>query len=238
MVPLYEMLLTPKRGGRPGLPLRPGYIVLHWTANRNAGANAVANRHYFDRNPNLKVGAHYIVDDHQIVRCVPENEVAYHGGGERYTPLAVKLFGGSPNGQTVGIEMCVNADGDFKKTYRNLVELTADIMGRHGWGADVLLRHYDITGKDCPRFWVHDATAREFGFASAKMAWEQFKADATQQMGVKPIGDWENMWATEGIKYVTGKGLMSLNSEGQFEPDKAVTRAMLATVLHRLAQKA
>jgi N-acetylmuramoyl-L-alanine amidase CwlA len=62
-----------------------------------------------------------IVDDHSIIFCVPELEMAYHVGAKTYQTRAVQLLSKYPNDCTIGIEMCVNADGDFKATYKNTV---------------------------------------------------------------------------------------------------------------------
>ena len=108
-------LLTKNPYSRPGKPLsKVKGIVVHWTANEGKGANAKRNRDYFE---SLKSGgkgyasAHYIVDDKEIILCVPENEMAYHVGAETYR---TSRFGSYPNATTIGVEMCVNADGDFK----------------------------------------------------------------------------------------------------------------------------
>ena len=232
MAPLYEMLLTPGRSGRPGLPNRPVAVILHWTANLNLAANAVANRRYFENNPKLKAGAHYVVDDHQIVRCVPELEVAYHAGGTTYTEFARKTFGSALHASTIGIEMCVNSDGDFGATYRHTVELTADIVRRRKIPQEMILRHHDITGKDCPKYWVMDDAAKQFGFDSAATGWSKFKADV---MGAMSIADWEQHWAASAIKWAIDRGLMSADKAGFFYPDRPLTRGELATVLQRFA---
>jgi N-acetylmuramoyl-L-alanine amidase len=188
-----EMLLTNKRAA-PGVRITPKGLVIHWTANEGKGADAAANRQYFNR-PTTQASAHYIVDDTQIVRCIPENEMAYHVGARTYTPKAVAVLGSYPNNATLGIEMCVNADGDFRKTYRRTVELAADVLKRHGWGVDRLWRHYDITGKNCPAFFVSDEKARQYLGMSAAQAWAKFKDDVqktvvTEQphLEQKPVG--------------------------------------------------
>lgn len=65
-----EALLTNK-SARPGKSIVPKGVVIHWTANPKAGADAMANRHYFNK-PTTVASAHFIVDDKQIVRCLPE----------------------------------------------------------------------------------------------------------------------------------------------------------------------
>ncbi|WP_025844762.1 N-acetylmuramoyl-L-alanine amidase [Brevibacillus agri] len=170
-----EMLITNKTA-RPGIQITPKALVVHWTANEKKGADAVANRNYFNK-PTTEASAHYIVDDRQIVRCLPEKEMGYHVGAKSYKPEAVAMLSRYPNDCTIGIEMCVNADGSFAKTYQQTVQLAADILKRYGWGVDKLWRHYDITGKNCPAFFVDDRTAQAFLGQTAQAAWDRFKQD-------------------------------------------------------------
>lgn len=178
VVPIRQIFLTKGRGGRPGKLIAPKALVIHWTGNPDKGANAKRNRDYFENHPKAKVSAHYVVDDTEIVQCIPEDEMAYHVGSKRgYMPGVIERLSRNPNDCTIGIEICVNQDGNFSRALRNAVELAADICRRYGWGKDRLWRHYDITGKNCPAFFVNDKTAWAYGFGSAHQAWERFKAD-------------------------------------------------------------
>jgi len=179
-----DMLLTNKNS-RPGTKITARGLVIHWTANKRAGANAVANRNYFN-NPTTVASAHYIVDDKQIVRCLPENEMGYHVGAKSYKPDALQKLSSYPNNCTIGIEMCVNADGNFQTTYQNTVELTADILKRYGWGVDQLWRHFDVTGKNCPAYFVSDDYARQFTGLTAAQAWAKFKDDVQRLLTENP----------------------------------------------------
>ncbi|MFI8716187.1 glucosaminidase domain-containing protein [Brevibacillus brevis] len=175
-----DMYLTNKNA-RPGTRITPRGLVIHWTANEGKGANAEANRNYFNK-PTTIPSAHYCVDDKQIVRCLPENEMGYHVGAKSYNPDPLKRLSSYPNDCTIGIEMCVNSDGDFKLMYQNTLELTADILKRYGWGVDHLWRHFDITGKNCPAYFVSNDFARRFTGLTADQAWAKFKDDVQRTM--------------------------------------------------------
>lgn len=160
-----QMYLTPNAYSRPGTKMsKVKGIVIHYVGN--AGSSAEANRNYFE---NLKSGlkmsngeyryasSHYIVGlKGEVIECVPEIEVAYHAS--------------SANKDHIGIEVChPNADGKFSQvTYKSLIELIIDICKKHRLSPlrDVI-RHYDVTGKDCPRYYVQNPSA-----------WEQLKKDA------------------------------------------------------------
>ncbi len=170
-----ELLLTNKTA-RPGTKITPKALVIHWTANESKGADAIANRNYFN-NPTTEASAHYIVDDKQIIRCLPETEMGYHVGAKMYKQDALTKLSSYPNNCTIGIEMCVNAGADFKAMYQRTVELAADILKRYGWNTTNLWRHYDITGKTCPAFFVSDDKAAKYLNLSAAQAWQQFIND-------------------------------------------------------------
>jgi len=165
-----EMLLT--NHNRPGKKIiKLKGIVIHWTANTRKGANAVANRNYFNNTKN-SVSAHYIVDDKNIIRCIPDDEFAYHVGAKKYAAAGLKIKEGnySPNYFLLGIEMCVNSDGDWKKTYNNTVELAAYLLKNYKLNTDNMYRHYDITGKDCPKMMLDSKE------------WKAFKGKVAKQM--------------------------------------------------------
>jgi peptidoglycan hydrolase-like protein with peptidoglycan-binding domain len=144
---------------------------MHWTANEGKGADAVANRNYFN-STNRGASAHYIVDDHQIIQCIPDDEVAWHVGASKYRTIGEmvreKPFG--PNYFLIGIEMCVNRDGDWSKTYRNSIELVAYLLKKYNLTINNIYRHFDITGKDCPKMMIEESD------------WTTFKNDVLKVM--------------------------------------------------------
>lgn len=154
MIQPKDMLLT--NHNRPGKKIiKLKGIVIHWTANTNKGANALANRNYFNTTDRA-ASAHYIVDDKTIIRCIPDDEIAYHVGATNYTAIgeSIRVNPYSPNYYLIGIEMCVNSDGDWDKTYKNTIELVAALLKKYNLKIDDVYRHYDITGKDCPRMMI------------------------------------------------------------------------------------
>jgi N-acetylmuramoyl-L-alanine amidase len=185
MLPITDMFLD--NYNRPKRPLTDlKAVIIHWTANTALRANAVANRNYFNTKPyiylrdqygNLKydsngnkiivyASAHYIVDDKNIIKCIPDNEVGYHVGANTYKPLVYNVigvpYGTSPNNYTIGIEICVNADSDFPVTRQNTIELTSSLLKKHKLTTKNVFRHFDITGKECPKMMVEDTIWNQF----------------------------------------------------------------------------
>lgn len=152
-----EMLLTPNEFSRPQLELKEvNAVVIHYVAN--PGTSAKDNRNYFE---GLKdsgatyASSNFIVGlEGEIIQCVPLDEVAYCSNNR--------------NEDSISIECChPDESGKFNdNTYQSLVHLTAWLCGRYNLTADKIIRHYDITGKNCPKYYVEN-----------EGAWTQFRLD-------------------------------------------------------------
>lgn len=158
--PEYDVqLLDVNEYSRPGIPLeKVRGIVVHYTAN--PGTSAQNNRDYFQGlslSGENSVSSHFVVGiEGEIIQCVPCNEVAYASNDR--------------NSDTISIECChTDESGKFSdSTYKTLVHLTAWLMGRYDLKIDDVIRHYDVTGKNCPKYFVEYPSA-----------WEQFKKDVS-----------------------------------------------------------
>ncbi|MBL7575357.1 Flagellum-specific peptidoglycan hydrolase FlgJ [Peptoniphilus asaccharolyticus DSM 20463] len=143
------------------------YLVIHDTGNSNKGAGALAHRNYVENNTR-GASAHYFVDDKVIVQYVGDSLSAgsVGDGKGKY---------GITNANSLSIEMCINSDADYAKTYKNTVELTKNLMRKFNIPLDRVVRHYDASRKNCP------------GHMSKNnwKAWWQFKEDIQ-----KPI-EWQ-----------------------------------------------
>ncbi len=115
-VELIPCLIPAGRNNRPGLPLVPRYITIHETANTAVGAHAEMHCRYIRGNEAASRPAswHVTVDDHSAYQHIPTNEVAWHAGDGS---------NGTGNRQSLAIELCVNADGDWERTMRNAASI-------------------------------------------------------------------------------------------------------------------
>lgn len=118
------------------------YLVIHDTGNANKGAGALAHRNYVENNAR-GASAHYFVDDKVIVQFVGDSSSAgsVGDGKGKY---------GITNANSLSIEMCINSDADYAKTYKNTVELTKNLMKKFNIPIDRVVRHYDASRKSCP----------------------------------------------------------------------------------------
>lgn len=125
-------------GRRPCVNMAPKYITIHNTGNPNSTAK---NERTWLTNPDNPRSAsfHYVIDAINVVECIPPNETANHAGDGR----------GDGNMRSVGVEICES--GDYAQTLRNAAAFVASLLYERGWGIDRLRRHYDWSGKICPR---------------------------------------------------------------------------------------
>jgi N-acetylmuramoyl-L-alanine amidase len=166
-----ENFLTLGGKNRPGSHLVDvRSVVLHWLAAPNQ--RPINTRAWFEQGAVFGSTQYIIGTAGDIMRVMPENEVAWHVGttqndpasGRRYTDEARRLFteavcnAGRPNFHSIGIELSHldNEPGTFtEETLTACAWLCADILARHGKDESILSHHQRIVGwKDCPRFFV------------------------------------------------------------------------------------
>lgn len=154
--------LTPNEYSRPEIELEKiKGIVIHYTGN--PGSTAQGNRNYFENLKDThitKASSHYIVGlDGEIIQCIPVDEISYASNHR--------------NRDTLSIEVChPDERGVFNDaTYNSLVHLTAWLCNQTGLDEKDVIRHYDVTEKICPKYYVEHEDA-----------WIQFRNDVSQKM--------------------------------------------------------
>ncbi len=158
-----EELLTVNPYSRPGDRLgQVNAVVIHYVGN--PGTSAEQNRSYFQGLANTgatSASSNLIVGlEGETLLCVPLDEVAYCSN--------------SRNNDTISIEFCHPDDtGEpTKATYDALVRLTAWLCETFGLDPETdVIRHYDVIGKECPRYYVRNEDA-----------WLRFKQDTAAAM--------------------------------------------------------
>lgn len=114
------------------------YITIHDTGNTSRGANAL-NHAKFINNGSSSTW-HYTVDESNIVQHFPDSIQCWHAGDGK----------GKGNTESIGIEMCINSDGNFSKTVDNTVELVLHLMNKHNIPINRVVQHNNWSGKNCP----------------------------------------------------------------------------------------
>lgn len=208
MYPIREEFIPRGHPNRPGAPIVPIALIIHYTANDAPAATDTANVRYMARTyetglyfakdpksgkvvaqkgfieagsagkglrgggiPFRRASAHVFCDRDSITRCIPYGEEAY-GCGDRQLPynngckgqtaLAKDFFHHRQNLLTVSLEICNNAD--WGAAVEAAIQEARHILAVCAIPANRVYRHYDVTGKMCPRPFVDDPRA-----------WEEFK---------------------------------------------------------------
>ena len=143
-------LLTVNEYSRPGTEVEKiRGIVIHYTAN--PGSTAQNNRDYFEGlkdSHETSVSSHFVVGlEGEIIQCVPTWEMAYASN--------------SRNVDTVSIECChPDADGRFTDaTIKSLARLTGWLCKELSLNEKHIIRHHDVSGKNCPKYYVEHEDA-------------------------------------------------------------------------------
>ena len=114
------------------------YITIHETGNTNKGVNAINHSKYI--NNGSSATWHYTVDDKNIVKHYKEDIQCWHCGDGK----------GDGNLNSIGIEMCINSDGDFNKTIENTIQLVIFLMNKFNIPISNVVQHNYWSGKNCP----------------------------------------------------------------------------------------
>ena len=203
--------VNPKR--RPGRKIAPQYLTIHSTGNEKSTARG--ERAWLENPSNTRTASwHICVDEKEAIEAIPLDEMAYHAGTT------------AGNTQSISIEICES--GDRQKTLDNAIKLTASILRQRGWGIDRLRRHYDWSGKVCPRILSQNNWA----------GWKDFVDNVRGEMIIQEVTTMfkdvaENRASRKSIERVAQLGIF-VGYDGKFYPDTGVTREELAVVIDRL----
>lgn len=167
---IVEKLIPRNIYNRPGTKSIPKKICIHYTGNPGSGAaNAaayqmnVAKGCFKSSGPNAWTSSQYVVGIMgEVIRCVPDSEIAYAAAGN--------------NSGVIHIEVChTDKTGVFSSAaVKALSELVPYLMKRYNIAAAGVVRHYDLTGKHCPLYYIDSAR------------WAKLKAAVTANASAAP----------------------------------------------------
>ncbi len=170
---------------------RPKYIVIHETDNYSKGAGA--RRHAEAQAAgHLGTSVQYYAGSDGVYQAAEHADGTYSIGIEYGGSHAIK---DATNRNTINIEICVNADGDYGKARENAIELVKRLIKTTGIPADRVIRHYDAKGKHCPRKMMDDPKL-----------WEDFKKRIGQIVEAEPAqaDKGEESWYRVGAAWKDG----------------------------------
>ena len=156
-----QELLPLNPWSRPGTQMEDMTgIVVHYVGN--PGTSAEQNRSYFAglaKSHETYASSHFLIGlEGEVLLCVPPGEVAYCSNDR--------------NRDTLSIEVCHPDDtGEFTPaSYHSLVQLVNFLREFYGLKPEDVIRHYDVTGKICPKYYVDHPEI-----------WEAFQKDLAEK---------------------------------------------------------
>ena len=241
--------------------MTPKYIVIHYFG---ALGTAKSVSEYF-KTPGIQASAHYALDEGDtIYRCVRDKDIAWHCGANKYKHPECR------NSNSIGIEarpskinrkrvMASDTDWYFEpKVVDNLVWLTKKLMAQYNIPADHVIRHYDVTGKLCPRPWCC-ADMNVYYKTSGDAQWEEFKkriSDGKEEDEDMTLDTFKELmkeyraelqdndcgtWSKEAREWAISNGLINgtgteVNGEPNYAWADQLTREQAAALFYRFAK--
>lgn len=165
------------------------YIVLHYVGAESSAADNVA---YFNAKDRGASADYFVGHNGEICEYNPDVKTRYswHCGGELESAHH-PLFRICMNKNSIGVELCTKKQGDTwtfsDKTVNSAVQLVKWLMKEYGVPIERVCRHYDVTGKACPRPWIDESKWAAFkarlGTSTTIYRVRKSWADAKSQVG-------------------------------------------------------
>lgn len=154
------------------------WIIVHYTGDRNSQGRAKKTA---DAMQTWKrtVSTHYLVGDDAIYQTVEDRNTAWHCPYEKSNKCA------ACNSNAIGVDLVEHKrstktksvnDRDWyftEKVFNDGAQLVAELADKYNIPMDHIVRHYDVTGKWCPRPFVGKDTNEVTG-ETGEHAWRAF----------------------------------------------------------------
>ncbi|MBQ8292856.1 MAG: N-acetylmuramoyl-L-alanine amidase [Bacilli bacterium] len=194
------------------------WIVVHESGMPGEGNNAelLAKIQYdraYGNRPYSPASWNYQVDHEGIYQSFDDEVYCWHAGGDYGKWLPYR------NSNSIGIEMCINQDGNYDGAMHQDAKLIAYLMHKYNLTFDNVVRHHDTSGKECPSYMLRTDRYNEFlqmvakeyvamkYLADAEVTWtvsnpELFESVANGLMYAKPVSKATDVTVT--LKVVKG----------------------------------
>lgn len=186
----------------------PEYITIHETGNYDNGASAEMHSKYLKSINTDNKCWHFTVDENVIYQHIPITYNGWHSTDGH----------GDGNRKSIGIEMCVNVDGDYEKTLQNTIWLCKKLIKENPSIKDVV-QHNHWYNKNCPR------KLRDSG------RWQWFKNE------VYNIEETIPSWKYDGIEKLNKLGILDDIEGWKNKIDEPMPTWAVTILLSKLADK-
>lgn len=217
---------------------KPIYIVIHDTGNKGKGANANAHFNYFNGG-NRNSSADFFVDDSQILQVNDYTKYYTWHCGDGHGKYGITNY------NSVGIEICINSDGNYNRAFAKAVELTKYLMKQLGIPIERVVRHYDASRKNCPtsmsgndwKLWDNfkirlteseELTMSQYDELSKEITDIKTDMEAVKNKMIYNYVD-DNMpeWAKVTVTKLMQKGYLKGNDKGELNLDDNMLRMLV-----------
>lgn len=202
------------------------FIVVHYTGNNGDTArNNLINASREGR----QASAHFFVDEKEVCQSVLVEDIAWHcGTSGKYKHAECR------NANSIGVEMCsrMDKDGDYyflPETVENTAKFVSDLMKEYGIPPACVVRHYDVTGKLCPRPYVDEIAWAEFKTLVLKYyTGKDVENEVEEVKRYKTVED-VPAWAKPYIKTLVEKGFIAGTDDGSLDLSYDMVRMLIIT---------
>lgn len=236
---LKEQLAASGNYGGNRSPAAIQYLVIHYTGNN--GDTAANNAAYFQNNI-VKSSAHYFVDDTTVYQSVPDLKIAWAVGGKPYSDIqktgGATMYGIITNGNSISVELCDTVrDGIYQAseaTLANAVQLCRKLMAQYQIPVSRVYRHFDVTGKHCPSYFLDDDAWNQFKNrleenAITQKEFDQFMENWLQRQAAHPAAS----VSEEARHWAESHGIVSGFADGRKQYKLFCTREQVVLMLYR-----
>ena len=170
------------------------YIVVHETDNTNRGAGAKTHAKAQRQGNFADMSVHYYSGLDGVFQAAEHTCKCWHVGR---TYVSNPNNPDCTNNNSIGVEICVNSDGNYTIARQNAIELVKYLVATTGIPVSRVIRHYDAKGKYCPRKMLDNPSL-----------WQDFKNQISGTGGSVVIPpEISTDWKGTGTATCTGDGV-------------------------------
>ena len=174
------------------------YIVIHYTAGLKSHAGKGKDVCEMQSKSDRPGSADFVVDEGNIAwQYNPDlkNRKTWHCGGSLQGSGSHDYYKICTNANSIGIEMCsdkkkvtkhlYSSDNDWyitEETWKSAVALAAMLLKRYGLPLSRMIRHADVTSKECPSFMVGKKKNVMYDNKTGEQVWKEFKQDVKEAL--------------------------------------------------------
>lgn len=174
------------------------YLVIHYTAGLKSHAGKGKDVCEMFRTSDRPGSADFVVDEGNVIWQYNPNVFTrrtWHCGGDLQGSNGHKYYKKCTNSNSIGIEMCsdklkrtsklYSSDKDWyihDETWDSAVSAAAILLNKYNIPFSNMIRHYDVTGKECPAFMCGSKKNEYYDNQTGEKIWKKFRSDVKKAL--------------------------------------------------------